>query len=120
MVPRVGTVPTRAAPARAPPAWRACVRSPRLSRPQQAWYTACALRVGRISPWCCVHQEKETATHDTRVRSPILYGSMLCAVVTSFSFSAYRPTVSLGVTSAVTSSCGYKRGEIEQRVAHEW
>ena len=29
------------------------------------------------------------------------------------------PTVSLGVTSAVVSSCGYESGHIEQRVAHE-
>ena len=36
-----------------------------------------------------MREEKDIATHDTRVRSPILYGSMLCAVVTSFSFSAY-------------------------------
>jgi MFS family permease len=36
-----------------------------------------------------VPQEKETATHDTRVRSHILYWSMLCALITSFSFSAY-------------------------------
>jgi hypothetical protein len=30
----------------------------------------------------------------------------------------YRPTVSLGVTSAVVSSCGHESGQIEQRVAH--
>jgi hypothetical protein len=30
-----------------------------------------------------------------------------------------RPTVSLGVTSAVVSSCGHDSGQIEQRVAHE-
>src|SRR5438128_46361 len=29
------------------------------------------------------------------------------------------PTVSLGVTSAVVSSCGYDSGQIEHRVAHE-
>src|SRR6266581_1705624 len=31
----------------------------------------------------------------------------------------HTPTVSLGVTSAVVSSCGYESGQIEQRVAHE-
>jgi hypothetical protein len=31
----------------------------------------------------------------------------------------FRPTVSLGVTSAVVSSCGHDSGQIEQRVAHE-
>src|SRR5919109_2154542 len=36
-----------------------------------------------------MREEKDIATHDTRVRSPILYGSMLCAFVTSFAFSAY-------------------------------
>jgi hypothetical protein len=30
---------------------------------------------------------------------------------------AHRPTVSLGVTSAVASSCGYYRGHIEQHAA---
>ena len=30
-----------------------------------------------------------------------------------------KPTVSLGVTSAVVSSCGHDSGQIEQRVAHE-
>jgi hypothetical protein len=30
------------------------------------------------------------------------------------------PTVSLGVTSAVVSSCGHDRGHIEPRVAHAW
>ena len=32
---------------------------------------------------------------------------------------ACRPTVSLGVTSAVVSSCGHESGQIEQRVAHK-
>jgi hypothetical protein len=31
-----------------------------------------------------------------------------------------KPTVSLGVTSAVVSSCGHASGHIEQPVAHEW
>src|SRR5262249_20670623 len=31
----------------------------------------------------------------------------------------HTPTVSLGVTSAVVSSCGHERGQIAPRVAHE-
>jgi hypothetical protein len=34
-------------------------------------------------------------------------------------FCSDKPTVSLGVTSAVVSSCGHDRGQIEQRVAHK-
>ncbi len=30
----------------------------------------------------------------------------------------HKPTVSLGVTSAVVSSCGHDSGQIESRVAH--
>src|SRR3989442_14250445 len=36
-----------------------------------------------------------------------------------FLFRSRRPTVSLGVTSAVASSCGHNSGQIEHRVAHE-
>jgi len=35
-------------------------------------------------------------------------------------YRTLRPTVSLGVTSAVASSCGHNSGKIEQRVAHEF
>jgi hypothetical protein len=60
-----------------------------LSHAQPAWYTARGPLVGRASRWCNVRQEKDTATHDNRVRSHILFWSILCAFVTSFSFSAY-------------------------------
>jgi hypothetical protein len=35
----------------------------------------------------------------------------------SVAVTRYKPTVSLGVTSAVVSSCGHDSGQIEQRVA---
>src|SRR6266478_1303688 len=40
-------------------------------------------------------------------------------LITIYTIKRYRPTVSLGVTSAVASSCGQNSGQIEHRVAHE-
>ena len=56
---------------------------------------------------------------------PEVFVNQYLAVESFVQYLAYyrgvsKPTVSLGVTSAVVSSCGHNSGQIEQRVAHEF
>src|SRR5262249_9680224 len=50
--------------------------------------------------------------------SPPLFPSPPRRLCTLFLPIGHRPTVCLDLISLVASSCGYNRGEIEQRVAH--
>jgi hypothetical protein len=58
--------------------WRVATRTPSTTRTlKHMWLVAAA----PASRWCNVRQEQDTATHDTRVRSHILFWSILCAFV---------------------------------------
>jgi hypothetical protein len=67
----------------------------------------------RTSPWWCCGRLWGSWSVETRLSHCKLRPTVTTPI------NLPMPTVSLGVTSAVVSSCGHDSGHIEHRVAHE-
>ena len=95
---------------------KGCQYAPRVVIPDKR--RATAQRSGRCSRVCNTDNTALSITMPSTPTSQHDSGNGTCRGA-RLQASPVKPTVSLGVTSAVGSSCGHDSGQIEPRVAHK-